>query len=358
MTTRIPVIDVTDLYHPAQDPGDNLDILTPFCLPEIDLRAVILDVTDKYRQPVADHGNPEFCDRNGPRDPGFIPLLQLQYLFGRQVPIAAGPFTPLRSPADEAADAPAFQRQGIELILRTLRESREKVHIVSFGSTRTIAAAYNRDQELFHSKVEQLHLSAGASSVHFLEWNVALDPHAFVCLLRSTLPIALYPCATEAGPFAYGPNSSFWKLPQLDFVRDMEPRLRRYLGFALGRLVRMDFLRALDEELPEEVMENVYRLEHNVWETAVWAQVSGRCLVRSSSGGRARLVPKSELLPEDVVLPGELRPCTVRVEESGAFQFAYTEENTNFMIYERGDAAANEAAMREALPDLYRSFRI
>lgn len=61
---KIPVIDVTDLYHPCQDIGDNFDLITAYALPEIDLRAVILDCTDEWR--------------SGSRlDPGFIPVTQL-----------------------------------------------------------------------------------------------------------------------------------------------------------------------------------------------------------------------------------------------------------------------------------------
>jgi len=64
--TKIPVIDVTDLYHPCQDIGDNFDLITAYALPEIDLRAVILDCTDEWR--------------SGSRlDPGFIPVTQLNY---------------------------------------------------------------------------------------------------------------------------------------------------------------------------------------------------------------------------------------------------------------------------------------
>lgn len=41
--SKIPVIVITDLYHPAQDPGDNFDLLMAYALPNIDLKAVILD---------------------------------------------------------------------------------------------------------------------------------------------------------------------------------------------------------------------------------------------------------------------------------------------------------------------------
>ena len=101
----------------------------------------------------------------------------------------------MKSPQDKMLDIPAFQQQGVELILKVLRESKEPVSILSFGSARPIAVAYNRDPKLFHAKVKRIHLSAGASSPDYLEWNVGLDPNAIVCLLRSDLPVAIYPCA-------------------------------------------------------------------------------------------------------------------------------------------------------------------
>ena len=124
MNQRIPVIDCTDLYHPHQDVGDNFDLVLPYALnEEIDLRAVVLDCTERFRQARTDHPNPHYRDEHGPRDPGFVGVLQLNYIFGRDVPAGVGPFLPLRSPDDPATDAPTFQQQGVELILRTLRDS-------------------------------------------------------------------------------------------------------------------------------------------------------------------------------------------------------------------------------------------
>ena len=78
---KTPLIDVTDLYHPHQDFGDNFDLLLPYALAdEIDLRAVVLDCTQRFREARADHPNPDYRDFHGPRDPGFVPVLQLNYL--------------------------------------------------------------------------------------------------------------------------------------------------------------------------------------------------------------------------------------------------------------------------------------
>jgi hypothetical protein len=82
----VPLIDVTDLYHPYQDVGDNFDILAAYALAEVDLRAIVLDCSEPFRQPVAKNpGRGLFEDSNGPREPGFIPVLQLNYIFGRNV---------------------------------------------------------------------------------------------------------------------------------------------------------------------------------------------------------------------------------------------------------------------------------
>jgi hypothetical protein len=351
------VIDCTDLYHPHQDVGDNFDIIAPYALPEIDLRAVILDVTERYRQAFADHPDPNYRDPTGPRDPGFIPVLQLNYLFGRSVPCGVTPFHEMKSPADKMLDAPPFQQQGVELLLKTLRESSEKIDVLLFGSARAAAVAYNREPELMRAKIRRVHLCAGASSPDYLEWNVMLDRHAFVCLLRSDLPVAIYPCATKDGPFAYGQHNCFWKLPDLKFIARMDPKLQAYLAFAFTRSTRMDLLRAVEQSPAAGVLESFIGRPHNVWETSVWAQVADRRIVRRADG-TCRLVPAAEVLPSDKVLPNELRPCGVKVRDDGMFTFELTSGPTNVLIYDRGDPHENEKALREALPALYTSFRV
>ncbi len=352
---RVPVIDVTDLYHPHQDVGDNVDLITAYALPEIDLRGVVLDVTGEFRDPVTRDAAGKLLDNTGPRDPGFIPVLQLNYIFGRHVPSGVGPFRRMRSPDDTMPALPGFQESGIELMVRLLRSSRQKLDIVSFGSARPIAVAYNRHPELMRKKVRRIHLCAGATSPGFVEWNVMLDPNAMVCLLRSDLPIAIYPCATDS-PFHYGRHNTFWLLPDLSFASEMDSRLQSYLAFAFGRTVRADFLRAMDEAPPVEVLEKLKRHRHKVWETAVWLEVSGRKLVRRGNG-RYRIVAEDEITATDRILPGGLRPCKVTVRNDGTFSFSLTEQPTRCWIYDRGDPKLNEAALREALPVLYRSYR-
>lgn len=120
---RVPIINVTDLYQPFQDPGDNFDLVAAYALPEVDLKAVILDAHGPFRKAVSDHPILHDSDKNGPRDPGFISVLQLNYIFNRNVPFAAGPFTMMESPEDKMLDVPGFQQQGVDLILKVLEKA-------------------------------------------------------------------------------------------------------------------------------------------------------------------------------------------------------------------------------------------
>lgn len=353
---RVPIIDVTDLYQPFQDPGDNFDLLTAYALPEVELKAVILDAHEPFRKRVSDHPILHDSDKNGPRDPGFISVLQLNYIFNRNVPVAAGPFTMMENPEDKMLEVPGFQQQGVELILKILRESPEPVTILSFGSARPIAVAYNRNPHLFERKVRRILLSAGSSSPGYLEWNVALDPNAIVRLLRSHLPIDIFPCATRDGPFSYESHNSYWKLPDLRFVEQMNPKLRRYLDYAFGRVCQCDFLRAIDEDAPTAEPKEVYSHPHNVWETAVWMTVSDRVLVHHKDGSFG-IVAANDLSTTDTVLVNQLQPVTLHVADDGGVIFILNpSEPTKIRLYERGDPYLNEKALQQALPQMYISF--
>jgi hypothetical protein len=354
---RVPIIDVTDLYQPFQDPGDNFDLLTAYAIPEVELKAVILDAHDSFRKRISDHPILHDSDKNGPRDPGFISVLQLNYIFNRNVPAAAGPFTMMKSPEDKMMDIPGFQQQGVELILKVLQESPEPVTILSFGSARPIAVAYNRNPQLFESKVKRILLSAGSSSAGHLEWNVALDPNATVRLLRSHLPIDIFPCATKDGPFSYESHNSYWRLPDLHFVEQMNPKLRRYLDYAFGRVCQCDFLRAIDGDAAPAEPTEAYSHPHNIWETAIWMAVSHRLLVRHNDGSFG-IVAADDVSPTDTVLVNQLHPVTLHVADDATFTFVPAPpESTTFRLYDRGDPYLNEMALQRALPRMYLSFQ-
>ena len=282
-------------------------------------------------------------------------MTQLNAIFDRNVPFGLGPFSRLRSRLDQQLDAPEFQQSGVRLILETLRAAPEPVDIAVFCSSRALAVAFNREPELLREKVRRVHLNAGSSSETYLEWNVWLDPLAFERLFESGLPLALYPCASADGPFVPGEHNTAWSLPNLGFVHDLHPKIRRYLAFALARSQRMDFLGSLEEDPPELVWRSVLARRHFVWETAVWTQISQRRLVRRADG-RHRLIPKADVLETDHIFKETLQPCTLELLGGGRFRWAFTDAPATVSMYHREHPLECELALREALPALYASF--
>jgi hypothetical protein len=255
---RVPVIHCTDLFHPHDDPDDHFDLATLYALPEIDLRGVVLDQGAKQLT-----------------RPGRIPVSQMNRLTGRAVPAAIGLADPLASPADKAlGQDPRFQ-DGVALILDTLRRSPDPVTITAVGSARDVAAAFNREPELFRRKLGRLMAFMGeASNPDFQEYNVGLDPQAYVGLMRSGLPIDWVPCF-DGGLWANQGHASFWKTGQEGLLGRSSDRLVQYFIYALDKETA-DPLAFLDAPVDPERRARIFGLERNLWGTAVFAAAAGR----------------------------------------------------------------------------------
>jgi hypothetical protein len=361
---KTPIIVVTDLYHPYQDPGDNFDLITGFAMPELDLKAVILDITGEFLKKEGNAFN-VYIDKEGPREAGFIPVLQLNYIFNKSVPCAVGPMNAMRSEKDLMTDIPAFQQEGINLLLNTLRTSERPIDIISTGSARTIAVACNREPELFRKKVRMIHLSAGSSANKIKnptgtiwdnipggEWNTALDVFGMTRLLRSGLPVSIYACAGRTGVFGVDEYNTFWLLTNIeDFITQMNPKLQQFLSYAFLRKSDVNFLTAMDKNEPFTYK----KAKHNVWETAVWINAAQRELVQTKEQ-LYRIIPKSSVKATDRIIKYEMQPCRLKVYDDGKFEFDITTEKTNTTIYYRINPAEHEKALQQALPALYISF--
>ena len=153
------------------------------------------------------------------------------------------------------------------------------------------------------------------------------------------------PIATRQGPFALGRHNSFWKLENLGFIAQMDPRLAAYLAFAFAGSRRMDFLRAVEERPSPELLSKFLARPHNVWETAVWIELAGRRLVRRADGSHL-IVAAGQLRPGDTALPNQLRPCRIQARDTGEFTFEPAAGPTNAWIYDRGDPVETNGRAR------------
>lgn len=357
-SSSIPVVDITDLYHPPQDFGDTFDLILPYAVPEVMLKAVLFDVTHRYRVPYFGEGENQFySDPLGGREPGIITVWQLNYLFDKAIPSAPCTFEPLASQIDTQTTRGEFENQGLHLLMKILEESPQQVEIVSFGSARPLALAINRFFDLVKRKVARIHLCAGSYPPgELLEWNVKLDPEAFVRVISTDLPIIIYPCADRGNPFALGNHNTYWQMQNLEFLKEIDPRLLRFLVYSHSRSNRVDFLQVLEEEPPEEAKQALFQRAHNVWETDVWLEVSKRILVQRADGSY-RIIPQSEKKVSDRPVATALVPVKLKPKDDGNFEVDFEADEKPHKIFYRRDPEEHQRAMREALPELYKTFR-
>ncbi|MCD8540745.1 MAG: hypothetical protein LRY55_13965 [Leadbetterella sp.] len=366
--TGKPIVVITDCYHPYQDPGDNLDLIQAFALEDVRTLGIILDITDSFRKDTADHPT-LWKDPRGPREAGVIPVMQLQYIFNREIPFAVSPMELMKSETDRMEDLPAFQDRGVSLLLNLLEKSDESVEVLSFGSARVLAVAFNRNPELLQKKISRIHLSAGtASKGHVMgkdagansipggEWNVALDVFAFTRLLKSGLNIALYPCAGKDGGFVKDVNNTYYTLKDMGFLSRMHPQLQAYINYAFEPELKYDFLRDMDRGAVYTQGKKPQFEQFHVWESSIWLIVRGLEMVKEGPD-RYRLEHKDRLKAADKVVENRLRPCVLtEIRDDGRFQFEYTESSPVSIFY-RADLEESERALNYLVPKIFESFK-
>jgi hypothetical protein len=344
----IPLLHITDLYHPAQDPDDHLDLLTIVALPEFDLKGVVLDVTQKFLDAVPSGFGIS-------RDPGFVPVAQLAYLVGRSIPVAMGPTSPLRSPEDPAIDRPLREQAGVAMVLDVLEHCEQPVVVSSVGSARVFIAAFNRRPELVRSKVKALLLNAGSTGGTKREWNVELDPNAYIGLWNSGLPIHWYPCETERGVLDAHERGTYWKVSHADLFRNLPQPLRAWIEFGFSSNKRGDIIRALSEQGRGSAWETILSGERNLWATASLVMAAGRVLARTPDDWR--FVPKSDSANLET-WPWRLDSIEATVSKEGQVHWRTTEGEADTKLFGRKSDAGFGIAMAEALNALFISIPV
>jgi hypothetical protein len=257
----MPVIYCTDLFHPHDDPDDHFDLAALYAMPELDIKGIVLD---QGRKQLA--------------RPGRIPVSQLNRITGRDIPTVIGLAAPLKSPGDKALDQPPEFQRGVEFILRTLRASARSVSIVTLGSVQDVVSAFNREPGLFRTNVSMVLAFIGeASDPKLQEYNVGLDPQAFVGLMRSGLPVYWVPCF-DGGLWQNRGHASFWRANHRALLGEATPEVIQYFIYALEK-EGCDPLVFLSRPVEPERQARLFAGTRNLWCAAVLGVMSGREVV-------------------------------------------------------------------------------
>lgn len=322
-SSTTPVVHLTDLYLPPQDPDDTLDLLTLHALPELEIRAVVLDPTRRFLRARRDGGY------DIAREPGLAAVLQLQHLTGTAYPVATGPVDPLRDPSDDCRDRALGERAGVELILRVLRESDRPVVVSVVSSLRPLVAAYNRDPALCRERIDRVFVNAGTASGEEREWNVLLDPVAYDMLWRTPLRVDWYPCADTGNSFERAARNTYWSVDLRVLLDGLPTPLRAWLHHSFGAGGRGDLLRGLHELGDGEAWRMLSDGTRNMWSTASLVHAAGRVLRRTDAGWR--------------FVPADGEDAAFGLEETG---------EQRVRRFGRSLDVDHDAAMTEALHDL------
>lgn len=276
---QVPLIHCTDILYPPDDPDDYFDLACVYAVPEYDLKLVVLDQGEKQTS-----------------RPGSLAVEQMNQLKGRKVASAVGLNSKLTSPDDKGLTQPEEFQVGVRQIVRVLRESTSPVTMSVVGSARDVAAAFNREPELFRKKVSRIYVFCGeASDPKFVEWNVNMDPKAFAGLMRSGLPICWIPCF-DHGQWENGGHASFWVTTQsLLLARAPEPLLQYFISAT--QPVTSEPLAFLRQPVKAEHKEKLFATPRNMWGGALLALGAGRRIARGEHGYEALPVPPGSPLP-------------------------------------------------------------
>ena len=335
----VPVIYCTDLFHPHDDPDDHFDLATLYAMPELDLKGVVLDQGRKQLE-----------------RPGRIPVSQMNKITGRNVPTVIGLADLLKCPDDQALDQPAQFQGAVELIVRTLRASARPVCIATAGSVRDVVCAFNREPGLFRTNVAMVLAFIGeASEAKFQEYNVGLDPQAFVGLMRSGLPVYWVPCF-DGGLWQNRGHASFWRASQRALL---EKRPRRSSSISSTRSKRKPPSRwgFFRDGVEPERRARLFAGTRNLWCAAVLGVMSGRKVV--FEGGRWLCVAPLSSPAASVAGRKPLfgfSEAEISVNDTGVVSCGVGPGSHKVKRFEVRDSASYEQGMTEATAALLSSL--
>jgi hypothetical protein len=254
------------------------------------------------------------------------------------------------------------EQSAIDLFLEVLCTSSEPVAVTSVGSSRIIACALNRDAALCRRKISAVYAVAGCA--HYfdtgagLDYNVKIDPYAYVRLFASGVPIRWYPCCaakpyTEDKTEHYRKHSSRWEYPQRALSKGIDRRLHAWMVSNLAGNLRGDIIRALDEHWYGGTWWACIKQGVRwFWSTAAIVHAAGAELSETEAGWRFVPAETAGDLPREKL---DLIPVSVNVSPEG-----YTEwqpaERGHIQLYERDPGPRHNARMGVALNALLRNL--
>lgn len=337
---KTPMLHVTDLFRPHEDPDDHWDLACVYALArrgDIDLKGVLID-----HQP----GNPDG------RNPDIAAVAQMNVITGTFVPIAVGSGLPLKSRDDVQEEAPPAHRQVVRMVLEVLRTSPEPVVINILGTSRDVAIAGKKDPGLFKAKCAAIYLNAGTGSPKMspasrLEYNVTLEKNGFAAIFDLPCPVYWMPCFEEIESDwqekvrEYGTHYRFRQDEILPGLSDM---VQNYFAYMFGRYTDNNWLGYLKGDKDEALLSKFGNMYRNMWCTAGFLHAAGYTVTRDG-----QIVPLNEKREQPVFTFDAIK---VKCDDNGLTQWVGDDSSKDRFIFHVRDTDSYQSAMTGAMKSL------
>jgi hypothetical protein len=257
---------------------------------------------------------------------------------------------------------------GVALLLKALRQSEQPAFLLVVGTCRVVAAALNRDPELMQSKVRAVLLNAGSAEPHVgHEYNVGMDKHAFIRVVRSALPIHWFPCSGIDMQWSDAknriPHNTYWASTNGRLLDGVAPELRAWFVACLSGSTRDDLISHVasstrgridrHDRIGDAIMANSRQL----WSTASLVLAAGRELVQTPDGWR--FLPTGTAPAQWRRQPPSLGPITLEVSghpEARTTWSPCSGQGARAWLFTRDPSDEHVVAMEQALNALLRTL--
>lgn len=336
----VNLIYSSDIYFPPDDPDDWFDLATLFATPEINIAGIVLDQQLYDKRPQSE-------------GTGAIPLKQMFDISGCVVPYAIGLRIALKSVDDKGLDQDSACQRGAEMILNVLRKTKAKIVLLTVGTERDIAAAYNRNPGLFRKKVSKIYLNAGVYGFPPGRFDVNLnkDRNAFITIMKSGLPVYWAPC--------FGENNyeTWWQADQGKLLEYATKKLQKYflyafskgtgtIGPAAGRAIAdpVEFLNSPGEPIE---LRKVHGSSRNMWSTASILDAAGLKIFRNKKGEyTASRHPVTDFTRE--VKPYSFKKMKLSIDDQGRVD-PHKSGNIELFVFHKNDVDEYRNALESIL---------
>jgi hypothetical protein len=347
-TAHVKLIYSSDLYWPPDDPDDYFDLATLYSIPEIEVLGIILDQQVYGKRPASE-------------GTGAVPLRQIFTIAGRAAAFEIGLRAPLKSIDDRCLDQDTASQGGVAMVLKCLAESRDPVVLLTVGTVRDIAAAFNRDPALFREKVARVYINAGIYGFPEgrMDVNLEHDRYAFLAMMKSGLPVYWAPC--------FGENNfeTFWQVGQRTLLETAPSTLQNYFLSAFSRgsghlpppanQGAADPIAFLQRPVSREDMERVYAMNRNMWSTVTFLDAAGLKIFRNVQGEyAASRRPYGDFTQE--VSPYSFTATRLSIDDQGRVQ-AGNPGNIEVYILQKNNAALYQKALEGVLRARFTGFK-